>query len=384
MQHNQNSKYPVRRVGLDIGSHSIKGVEILERGSEFVIRSVGCVTIPGIKQKSDMPEQSALVQSIKNLWSTGKFGSNKVVLGLPPGSAYVKWLHLEAADREELDMTARTAATRGAPFPADDAIVDYRVLSSRGTSSRKVHFVVLVAASSPALDTLLDTVESAGLEPLAVDISTAAALRSCGTQKQAINPLWNGQPTAHCIVGAGSTTIAVVRGGEMEFARNVPVGGNDITECIAEHLGVSWADAEKIKVTPGTRLIQGGVLIAPHEGQEHHIPCDNVTGRLAREIQRSLRFFTSQFAEGSYLGMIGATTMSGGGALMKGLDSCLEDQGIDINCMANPFTCFSVDALGSGVQDVGECSAQYTTAVGLAIGDYWSSENGRNESDVAA
>ncbi len=288
MQCGQNAKYPVRRVGLDIGTHSIKGVEILERGSEFVIRSVGCVSIPGAKQKQDLPDHSAMVQSLKNLWSTAKFGASKVVLGLPSAAAHVKWLHLEAADAEQLDMTARSAATRGAPFPADDAIVDYRVLSTRGTSVRKVHFVVLVAASSPALDALLDIIESAGLEPLAVDINTAAALRSCGRKKQAGSPLWNGQPTAHCVIGARSTTIAVIRGGEMEFARTVPVAGNDITECIVEHLNVSWADAEKIKVLPGNRFIEGGVLIAPHNGKEQHIPCDNVTGRLAREIQNRL------------------------------------------------------------------------------------------------
>ncbi len=56
--------------------------------------------------------------------------------------------------------------------------------------------------------------------------------------------------------------------------------------------------------------------------------------------------------------MIGATTISGGGALLKGLEACLEEQGIEISGIANPFTGFSVDALRSGVQDVGEIGAQ--------------------------
>jgi Tfp pilus assembly PilM family ATPase len=168
----------------------------------------------------------------------------------------------------------------------------------------------------------------------------------------------------------------------LELARSVPVGGNDFTECVAEHCGVGWAEAEKIKTTPGSRLVEGGMLITAQEREETRVPCESVVGRLAREMLRSLRFFTSQFAEGSYLGMIGSTSISGGGALLKGLDACLQVQGIDVTGIVNPFTGLSVDVEGIGLQSVSECAAQYTTAVGLAVGDYWSGETA--ESTVVA
>ena len=99
-------------------------------------------------------------------------------MALPSESAYLKWLHLEAPDEEQFDQTARAAAARGAPFPASEAIVDYRVLLSRGAAARGMRFVMLVAASATAVDAVLNTVESAGLEPLAVDVAAAAAIRS--------------------------------------------------------------------------------------------------------------------------------------------------------------------------------------------------------------
>jgi len=214
-------------------------------------------------------------------------------------------------------------------------------------------------------------------------MGAAAALRSLEVQRRSSGALWSGQPLAHCIVGARSTTITVVRGGELEFARTVPVGGADFTERIAEHLSVSWAQAEKIKTTRGTRLMEGGTMVGSHESQEVRIPCENVAGRLAREIQRSLRFFTSQYAEGSYLGMIGSATIGGGGALLKGLDVCLEQQGLEITGVVNPFAGFSVDA-AAGLQHIGDAAPQFATAMGLAIGDYWSCQPAQAEIEFAA
>lgn len=359
------------RVGLDLGSHTINGVEVVEHVSEIVIRSVGSAAVPGLRSKDEPFDVGGVVHAIKELWSSAGFESKSVVLALPPNAVYVKWLHLEAADEDELDQTARTAAVRGAPFPSSDAITDYRVLSARRSGSRTVYYVMVVAASSPVMDLILNTVETAGLEPLAVDIAAAAAVRSFDTQKRKAGPLWSNQPLAHCILGARSTTIAVVRGDALEFARTIPVGGNDFTDCLAEYAGISWSEADMIKATPGTRLIENGIMIAPSGNSEWRVPCENVVGRLAREIQRSLRFFSSQFAEGSYLGMIGATTLSGGGALLKGIDECLLENGIEIAGIINPFSGFSVAAEG-GIQNVGDSAAAYTSAMGLATGNYWS------------
>jgi|GEM_PF-1050432 type IV pilus assembly protein PilM len=372
MLRNNKNNSGIDRVGLDIGSHSVKGVEIVERGPELVIRSAGTAPIAGVRARTELPDTGATVSAIRNLWATAGFSSRRVVLALPPEAVYLKWLHLEASDSDELDRVARAAAVRGAPFPAHSAIVDFRVLPSRGAPYRNIHYVMLVAASGDAVDNLLTIAESADLEPVAVDIGAAAALRSFEMQKRFASPLWSGQPLAHCIIGASNTTITVLRNGALEFARTVPVGGSDITNCIVEATGLSWVEAERIKTTPGARLVSGATLVASHENEELRVACEGAVGRLAREVQRSLRFFRSQFAEGSYLGMIGATTLSGGAALLKGMDICLQEMGTDVAGVINPFAGFSVDAGSSGIQYAADKTAAFTTALGLAIGDYWS------------
>ncbi len=355
------------RVGLDIGTHSVTGVEIVQRGSEIVIHSASSVTIP-----DDRNSHVSILQAIRSLWNTAGFRSKRVLVALPSSAIYAKWLNLEAQDEEELANTARTAAARGAPFPASDAIVDYRVLSSRSANGQNVHLTMLVAASASAVEQLLNTVEAAGLDVLAVDIESAATTRIYGVQKHAVSQLWSGQPQAHCQIGANSTLITVSRARNLEFARTVPVGGNDFTTCVSEMLQINRSEAEKIKLAPGCRLTAEGELIASYAGEQVCVPCESVVSRLAREMDRSFKYFRSQFAEGSYLGMTGAATLSGGGALLRGIDSCLERQGLEIAGIVNPFAGLSVAAEGKGVADVADTAAQYTTAVGLALADHWS------------
>ncbi len=358
-----------QRVGLDIGSHSIKGVELVEHASEMTVRAVGSVPVRSGDIRGKSLDRAVIVQAIKHLWSSSKFISNNVVVGLPQESVYLKWLHLQCSSEDELDHMARGAAVRGAPFPADDAVSDYRIISSVDGGSAKTYHVMLAAASSAAVDMVYDIIERAGLELIAADVSVSAALRSVEAAWATDRALWSGQPRAHCVMGAKSTSIGVMREGVLEFARTVPVGGNDLTLCVAERLGISFDEAEKIKTSPDTKLTDDGILLASRDGEELQINCRAMVERLIRETARSLKFFSSQFAEGSYLGTTGTTSLSGGGALLRGIDTCLRHNGIEVSGIRNPFSGFSVESAGSGIEQSVGRAPMYTTAMGLAVWD---------------
>ena len=357
-------------IGLDIGSHAVKGVEITEEVGEQIIKSAGSVVIG-----STSPDDAATVHAVKSLWHDAHFETNEVVLSLPAEAVHLKWLNLEPASEDELDAMARTTAARGAPFPASDAVLDYRILSTQTNGSRKVYFAMLAAASASAIDRLLDLAGRAGLQPVGVDLGISAALRSLMRRDENRDMLWGGQPKAHCVIGARSTVIAVVRDCQLEFCRMVPVGGNDFTQAIADELAVDWEIAEHVKIADGVRINDQDVVLAVHHDREARISCSDLVDRLAREVNRSLRFFSSQFAEGSFLGMIGSITLSGGGSLLRGLDTCLRRKGIEATSVSNPFSGFAVDAGGSGVEHVAGQYASFTTAVGLAISDHGQQSN---------
>lgn len=364
-----DSNTPDQRVGLDIGSHSIKGVELVEHASELTVRAVGSVSVRGGDTHGNSPDRAAVVQAIKHLWSSSKFNSNNVIIGLAQDSVYLKWLRFQCSSEDELDHMARSAAVRGAPFSADDAISDYRIISCLDGGSTRTYHVMLASASAAAVNMAFDIIERAGLELIAADVGVSAALRSVEAERSTDRALWSGQPRAHCILGAKSTSIGVMREGVLEFARTVPVGGNDLTLCIAERFGISFDEAEKIKTSPDTKLMDDGVLLASRGGEELQVNCRGMVERLIRETARSLKFFSSQFAEGSYLGTTGTTSLSGGGALLNGIDTCLRHNGIEVSGIRNPFSGFSVESAGSGIEQSVGRAPMYTTAMGLAVWD---------------
>ena len=108
------------KVGLDIGTHSVKGVEVSSQGSEVAVRSAGSVVLPNSEIKHALHDASTLTHAIKSLWSSARFGTKRVAIALPPDAVYLKWMHTDAPDDGELDNIAHTTGPRGAPFSGEE------------------------------------------------------------------------------------------------------------------------------------------------------------------------------------------------------------------------------------------------------------------------
>lgn len=351
-----------QRVGLDIGSHSVKGVEVAEVDMGTVIRSTGLSVIPRSSRCSKPEGRSAVIRSIKNMWSAARFSTRKVALALPASAVYTSWTDIYASDDDELDKLARTKAADETPFPAEETIIDYRVMRNKPADSEDKHFVMLVAAHSPAVNSALDLATDAGLDPIAVDIDFMASQRGLGSPVSDDSQLWGNQPNAHCIIGATSTVVTIARGEYIEFARSIPIGGDDFTECVAARASVDWPTAEWIKADPSTHITDNGNISTYVSDTVIYIPCSDVLSRLSEEILRSIRCFSGGFPEGSYLGTINSVTVSGGGSMMSGLCEALRSHGVELR-------------RETGVGHFSLPTAQtplYSTALGLALGGYGS------------
>ena len=356
------------RVGLDIGNHSVKGIEVAEEDMGTVIRSAGLSVIMRPLRRAGSEDRRAVIRSIKHLWSSAKFRTRKVVLALPASVVHTSLVDISASDDDELDKISRDRVADETPFCAEEAIIDYRVMSCRTIESKSVYSVMLISAHSPAVNGALDLAGDAGLDPVAVDIGFMASLRGFGAQKSDNSQLWGNQPNAHCAMGATTTTVTVGRGESIEFARSIPIGGDNFTERVVETARVDWSTAERLKSDPRTHVTKDGILSTYFNEMNIDVPCSYVLSRLSEEILRSLRCFSGGFPEGSYLGTINSITISGGGSLMEGLSDALGSYGVKVRSEADcthsklPFS----------------QAPMFATALGLALGDYWSRESKRS------
>lgn len=358
-------------IGIDIGTHSIKAVELVQRSDQTLLRAADSIRTPvGAVVDGAILDKNAVSAAIKQLWSRADFSGTEAVLAMDLRQTQVRWHHLEVEDEQSLDDVARQAALRGLTYPPHEAITDYRILSTRNRHGRALHHILLISARSCVVDDLLDVVERAGIEPLVVDIAPLAIARAGRSNHRHTDSLWSGQPIAHCVIGGDSTLVCIVRGGNVEFARNIPVGGDQLTRALATQTGGDIAAAEQAKTSSVARLEPDGVLKTSLEGQKLEVSCEAVIDRLVREIGRSLRHFQAQFPEGSYLGMIGGVSLSGGGVLLRGFDKHLSEQLKDTLTVLNPFAGLSVVGTTFGVDRVQEAAAAFSLAMGLAFGRY--------------
>lgn len=356
-------------IGLDVGSHSLKAVELVRGTGEILLRGAESIpTPPGSVVDGVVTNKGAVAGAIRQLWKKAGFVDTQALLALDARCTQVRWHYLEVEADENLEEVARAAALRGIPYPPSEAVFDYRVLASRERRGRTQYHLVLFTARTTLINDLLDSVERAGVEPTGVDVQPLAISRAASLMARRGGALWNGQPEAHCIVGERSTQICILRDSAIEFARSIPVGSANLSDALAEQLQVSQAEAEELKLSEVARLNDTSHLRVIHDGHPVEVSCGNVMSRLIRELERSLRHFQSQFPEGSYKGMIGRVVLSGGGGLLRGMDTYLSDHISDEIQVLNPFAGFSVVGSRIGLERLQSKASSFSVAMGLALG----------------
>jgi type IV pilus assembly protein PilM len=293
-------------IGLDIGSSSIKAVEIAMKGKDkgFELRSLGVAPMPSeaIVQGAFL-NSSAIVESIQEAIQAGRIKSKDVAAAVAGHSVIVKRVSLPAMTREELEDQIQWEAEQYIPFDVNEVNLDFQILeSSEGEGQMDV---LLVAAKKDLIDDYVQVITEAGLNPVAVDIASFAV-------ENAYEINYEPEPegvVALVNIGAQVVNINVVQDGIPAFTRDITTGGNQYTEEIQKALSVSFDEAERLKV--GGDSSEQSQEVVPQE-VEHAIR--SVTDTVVGEISRSLDFFTATAAESR----IGKVMLSGGGCRVTG------------------------------------------------------------------
>ena len=128
----------------------------------------------------------------------------------------------------------------------DEAVLDFDPLGEMEQGGRRMMRILLVAAHKAMVNSLVEAVAAAKLDPVGIDLTPFAVVRSVGTSEVPLNVEHEGDE-AILDVGAQVTTICVHDHGVTRFVRILPSGGRDVTLAIARGLGVDEEVAEQLK-----------------------------------------------------------------------------------------------------------------------------------------
>lgn len=311
-----------RTVGLDIGSSSIKLVEILDTSEGYLLNNFSQVPLEkGIIVEGSITDVQALSERIRGLFKISGCKTKRVVTSLPGHKVIAKKASFPTLGAEDLRQLVNDEAGNYLPFDdVKDVSFDFQILGESEGNPGQMD-VVLVAAKKDVVQNYADAIQKAGLKAVIMDVDPFAleAMYDANYdfEEHDVVVLVN--------IGASITNINVVKGGQSIFTRDVSMGGQSITDSIQEKLGVPPEEAERIKIEAAKEGTPpaAGPRVDPLEFAEP----------LFMEIERSIDYFRSTHG-GEYIKEV---ILSGGSAKISGIVETLT-QRLNIDAqIVNPF-----------------------------------------------
>lgn len=323
--------------GIDIGSRSIKAVQIARTRKE--IRLVKALIHEYSDREGSLSEalNSMLGRSLSKVRAAIHFSGK-----IPP---VIRCLSLPVMPLNELAEAIRWEARKLTDVPLDEAIVDFLVTGETEERQNRRYEIVVTVVERAALLELTGQVRDTGLEVAAIDVAPLALLNTF--RSDALEKVEN---LLYADIGAQNMEISILKNGVLRFTRQLPTGGDGITQAIAQTLGIPFMEAEE-------RQRKGGVEKEPSVNRRVQEEMD----RLIVEIQRSADYYRAQSREAR----IDRIVLMGGTPLLAGFKDYFSrffEAPVEIQDPFSGMICENLD-----IEPLKLIAPRFSLAVGLAL-----------------
>jgi len=358
--------------GLDISDLSLKIVKLKKRGNFWGLVSFGEEKIePGIIKGGEIKDEKRLVEVIKEAIKKvkgKKLKTNYVVASLPEEKAFLQIIQMPRLPEEDLKSAVIYEAENYIPTPIEEVYLDYQIVPP--VYNHLDHFDILIAAlPKKTIDPYLSSLKLAGLEPKVLEIESLAIARAL--IKNGITT----QPILLIDLGATRTSFIIFSGQSLRFTTSIPVSSTSFSEIISKNLGVTLAEAERLKIKHGLeekikiKIGDEKTNLKKERGKifEALIPA---LIDLIQQIKKYLDYYQTH-ASHEHLPPDGKGVskilLCGGGANLKGLPELLSLKlKIPVE-IGNPWVNILIKEKKEVPELSYEESLKYTTALGLAL-----------------
>jgi len=335
-------------IGIDIGSSSVKLVQLLPSREGYQLLNAAIMPLPpeAIVDNSLM-DTVAVVDAVKNLVASLGIKTKDTACSISGNAVIIRKIMLPAMSTDELEDQISWEAEQYIPFDIKDVHIDFQILGPDPLDPSKIQ-VLLVASKKDIINDYSAVFTDAGMSLNVMDVDSFAVQNAYELNADA-----DDEVRALINVGACVMNINVIKGEVSLFTRDVQMGGNQYTEEIQKQIGVSAQEAETMKMLADDQ--QSGPLAEIIR---------RVNESLAQEIRRSVDFYNST-APGEE--RIAQVSMSGGCSKMAGLKEAVAAKlGLEVKAL-NPFERIKYNDKDFDPEYLQEIAPLMAVGVGLAI-----------------
>ncbi len=337
-------------VGIDIGTSSIKIVQLKEKRGAAILETYGEIALgpyagAEVGQASNPPAEK-IGEALTDLMREANVTAHTGGLAVPLSASLISVITLPTKNREDLATMVPIEARKYIPVPVSEVELDWFVIPEEeiqflGTPKEarptNATDVLLVAIHKQTLVRLETIAKSAAVVPKFFEIEPFSFARASYEHGTA--------PTMMIDFGASSTRVYIIEFGVISVSHTINRGGQDITLALSKSKGLPFNEAEAVKRAQGI-------------GNEE-------TGRAAldfvfSEARRIL--LTYQRKAGKAVSRV---ILVGGGAQMKGMPDVARGYFDAPLSLGSPFERVSAPAFITDV--LSSAGPSFASAVGLAL-----------------
>lgn len=346
-------------VGIDIGSSSIKAVQLRKQKGKAILETYGEIALGPyanlqIGQATNLPA-GKIVEALKDLFREANITTSRAAFAIPLRSSMITVIEIPEQSEGILDQVVPIEARKYIPVPISEVVLDWWAIPKRETEEpgmlrekSEEHTsvdVLLAAIHNTTITTYQEIMHTMQLASTVFEIETFGAVRAVFVRSPS--------PQVIIDIGAGATKVYVIDGGIVRVSQLIGKGSQDITIAVSKALNLPFEKAEELKRKVG---IVG-------RGEENFSAVVNpILEYIFYEVNRIIAGFHKRYGR-----VVSDVYLMGSGMALRGLNEFASGQFDNKVNVANPFAKVQAPAFLDPVLQ--EAGPTFAVAIGAALKD---------------
>ena len=342
---NKTRKKRDQMLAVDLGNRITKAVHMQRRGDGYALCGFALLDAP-IFEKTLSVE--LLAEHLKAVAQLLDCKTKLVAMTIGVNDALVRHVEMPTMPADEmrsiLKLNSRVYLQQDLPNHVFDCDIGSLRAPDKKNPAGAKQKLLIAGTKKQLVDDFVASARTAGLTP---DYLVPGAIAPVNAFELAQPEVFAKEVVALVDIGFKSSSISILREGELALNRVVSIGGDRLTTGLSEAMNISYAEAEGIKV-----------------GMAHEVEStlESLLVPLGRELRASIDFFEHQHDR-----PVGRIYLSGGSARSEYVLQTLQRE-LAVECkLWNPTSLLKRDLCPKQEAEIEHVAPQLTAAVGAAL-----------------
>ena len=354
----------VEMFAIDFGARSIKVAKVHKTSDGYELDNYGIILSPeGAIDNGEILNPIVVADVLTELLKESGIRDRKAIIAITGQKVIIREIILPIMEDKELLAGVMWEAPKYIPYDLNESIIDAKKVEEFvEKDGNKMMRVLLVATPKNIVNSYMEVLKKIRIAPKIVDIISSANIRAFD------NFLSNGKEKDKdgsvidilLSIGASNTILTLAGKKNLKFARNILIGGNDITKVIAKSLNISFDEAEKLKR-------ETKITLGPEAEGEKRIESEKIIvkilNQITKEVRKSLSYYKTQSQKVKYNKMI----ISGGCANIDNIKDLLSEQFEIPVIIGNPLEGIKINERAFDIEGIKKLKDSLATVFGLAM-----------------